>query len=98
MKTDKKKPLFSRTLQPLVPIHNLAFSGYGFMPDLDSENGYAHFTEASAQSLVNDGVLGRESMMPPTGLTSPPHAGQYKDTGSGGAGSFAGVTAFGAKG
>jgi hypothetical protein len=81
-----------------TPAKNAAFSGHGFMPPhLFAGHAPVCLHEASATTLENEGVHGREGMMPPAGGLGRLQRGQKMDEGSGGAGSFATVTAFGAK-
>jgi len=97
LKKGEKKPLLRRS--PVLPgRQEVAFTGRGFIPDYMSEHAYTTFPLANTTKLENEGVLGTSSMMPPSGLTRPPHLGQATDEGSGGAGSFATITAFQAKG
>jgi hypothetical protein len=83
--------------QALPTQRSYAFTGRGFLPDLFASHAPVTMVEASATTLENEGVHGREGMMPPSGHLSRLQPGQNVDEGSGGAGSFATVPAFGAK-
>jgi len=76
---------------------SIAFSGRGFLPNLMASHAMVTLPEASATTLENEGVHGREGMMPVAGRLTRLQQGQKLDEGSGGAGSFATVPAFGAK-
>lgn len=92
-----KVPLFRR--YPVgPPRQNVAFTGRGCVPDYMSEHGMVMMPEASRSSLENEGVYGKEGMMPPAGIMPNAQLGQRTDEGSGGAGSFATVGALRAKG
>lgn len=80
------------------PLQNLAFSGRGFIPDLISDHGYSTFPEACRTSLENEGVHGREGMLPPAGALPPTQLGQKPDEGAAGAGSFAEYQGWASKG
>jgi hypothetical protein len=96
---DKNHVIPQRANQAAVqPPQSFAFSGRGFMPNLFGGHALVTLPEASATSLENEGVHGREGMMPAAGVMTRAQAGQHTDEGSGGAGSFASVHAFGAKG
>jgi hypothetical protein len=76
------------------PHQSFAFTGRGFLPDFHNLAGLSTLHEASATTLENEGVHGRESMLPPPGVLNKI---QPTDSGSGGSGAFNTVTAFGAK-
>lgn len=80
-----------------APVRNFAFSGKGFLPDFFTVHAPANFHEASATRIENEGVHGREGMMPVAGTMLRLQNGQNLDEGSGGAGSFATVPARDAK-
>jgi hypothetical protein len=92
-----KMPLFdSRRIGP--PKQDVSFSGRGFMPDLMSDHGYTMMPEASRTTLENEGVYGREGMLPPAGILPAAQSGQKPDEGAAGAGSFADWQGFASKG
>lgn len=76
------------------PHQSFSFSGRGFLPNLHNMAGMTTLHEASATTLENEGVHGREGMLPPGGVLNKI---QPTDSGSGGAGSFNTVPAFGAR-
>jgi hypothetical protein len=81
-----------------TPRQSFAFTGRGFLPDLHNVHGMVTLQEASTTTLENEGVHGREGMMPVPGhLNGTTQSGQKLDSGSGGAGSFATASAFGAR-
>jgi hypothetical protein len=84
-------------LGAVPPVSSIAFSGRGFLPNLLASHAMVTLPEASATTLENEGVHGREGMMPVAGRLTRLQQGQKLDEGSGGAGSFATVPAFGAK-
>lgn len=95
----KQVPTFRKTFAG--PPRSTSFDGMGIGPDLLSEYAASTMPELSAPALFNDGVLGRESMLPPSGINqdvNPSVTGDLTDQGTGGAGSFFTVSAFGAKG
>lgn len=79
------------------PMRSAAFSGKGFLPDLHAGHAPTTLYEASATTLENEGVHGREGMMPVAGNLGRLQAGQRPDEGSGGCGSFVTVPAFGGR-
>lgn len=97
----KKVKLFQR--HPVSsPRQNLAFTGKGFAPDHMTEGKLTQFPEACSTMLegghiLGNGVLGRDSMMPPAGNVSPVQKGQKVDNGAAGSGSFVTRPATGAK-
>jgi hypothetical protein len=87
-----------RNEQAAIPFRRgFAFTGRGFLPDLFASHAPVTLVEASATTLEDEGVHGREGMMPPSGHLSRLQPGQNVDEGSGGAGSFCTVPAYGAK-
>jgi hypothetical protein len=97
LKCGAKVPLFRK--HPVFPgRQDVAFTGRGFIPDYMSEHGMTTFPEANKTLLEGGFVNGREGMMPPGGATKPVQTGQAADSGAGGAGSFATLPAFKAKG
>lgn len=79
------------------PTKNVAFSGKGFLPDLFASHAPVTLYEASATALENEGVHGREGMMPAAGYLGQMQPGTRPDEGGGGAGSFLTVSARNAK-
>jgi hypothetical protein len=76
---------------------DVSFSGRGFIPDYMTENNAVMMPEAARTTLELEGVPGAIGMMPPAGTMTKLQAGQRLDEGSGGAGSFCTVVAYGAK-
>lgn len=95
-----RRKLFARTIGNLRKLNPNTFTGLQVSPDLLTDsNGYTLLPEASAQSPVNDGVVGRYGMMPPSGIIRPTNPStNQKDSLTGSAGSFYTVTAYHAKG
>lgn len=92
-----KVPIHQRVTTGL-PRQNLSFTGRGFVPDYMSDHALTMMPELSAGTLEGGIVPGSEGMMPPPGRLNKVQLGQAQDSGSSGAGSFATVSAFGAKG
>jgi hypothetical protein len=91
-----RKTLFDR--KPVTAgRQNVSFSGRGFVPDYMTETNPTTLVEASRTTLEVEGVYGKDGMMPPAGRLGKLQAGQKSDEGAGGAGSFATVTAWGAR-
>jgi hypothetical protein len=76
---------------------DVSFTGRGFCPDYMTEQNLTMMPEASRTTLENEGVYGNLGMMPPAGRMGKLQAGQKLDEGSGGAGSFATIVAWGAR-
>jgi hypothetical protein len=91
-----RTPTFQR--QPVsTGRQNLAFTGRGFCPDYMTETNPTMLPEASRTTLEVEGVAGTLGMMPAAGKMGRLQAGQNLDEGSGGAGSFVTVPAWGAR-
>lgn len=83
-----KQSLHTRpTIGVAHPEQMLAFSGAGFAPDVMSEGTLQTFPEANKTTL-EEGVYGKDGMMPPPGMTNKPLQPGYPEGGTGGAGSF----------
>lgn len=80
------------------PRQNVAFTGYGIVPDYMTEHSLVMWPIVSSTTLEDGFVNGRECMMPPAGYLPAMQKGQALDSGAGGAGSFATVVAYQAKG
>jgi hypothetical protein len=91
-----RQPLFDR-LPATTGRQDVSFSGRGFIPDYMTETNPVMMPEAARTTVELEGVPGRVGMMPPAGNLKRLQAGQKLDEGSGGAGSFATVVAYGAK-
>ncbi len=91
----RRIPLFNKTFAGATRSHH-AYSGIAVVPDLATEKGATSFPAATTVYPVEEGILGRDSMMPPSGISAQSVPDSSINTG--GAGSFMTVTAFRAKG
>ncbi len=80
------------------PRHDVSFTGRGFIPDYMTDDRMVTMNELSNTSIENGTVPGSEGMMPAPGNLPRAQLGQSTDNGSGGAGSFATISAFRGRG
>lgn len=80
------------------PRQDVSFTGRGVVPDYMSDHGLTMMPEINRTTLNGGTVPGSEGMMPPPGRLPSLQLGQNPDGGAGGAGSFATIGAFRARG
>lgn len=80
------------------PRQDVSFTGRGVVPDYMSDHGLTMMPEICRTTLEGGVVPGSEGMMPAPGRLPAMQLGQAADGGAGGAGSFATINAFRAKG
>lgn len=80
------------------PRQDVSFTGRGIVPDVMSENSLTMLPEGCKTTLEGGSVPGSEGMMPAPGRLPAVQLGQKMDEGGGGAGSFASINAYRARG